>query len=262
MTSPEDLDGLLASSSGFPGCPRCMYFQGGSAALCYRCASKRWQDLADSGHRCEVCDLPFPVGESSCHNPVCAMSDRCFEWNYAIAMRTGSLKATINAYKYRGRKAWATVFGRLVVGFLDTHEETFGPIDLIIPSPSFTGEGAHRPWDHVGEIVRAAARESASWPFDEASPPAIVKTMETAQMVGMPYRQRRAHAETALRAALAIPEPDRVMGKRILVVDDVFTDGLTLREVARSLQIDGGAAEVCGVTLVRQPFGGQSQSSA
>jgi predicted amidophosphoribosyltransferase len=39
----------------------------------------------------------------------------------------------------------------------------------------------------------------------------------------------------------------------VLVFDDVFTDGFTLREVARALQA-AGANSVCGVTLTRQPF--------
>ena len=46
-----------------------------------------------------------------------------------------------------------------------------------------------------------------------------------------------------------------VQGKHVLVYDDVFTDGLTLNEVARALR-RAGADEVCGVTLCRQPYGG------
>lgn len=38
-----------------------------------------------------------------------------------------------------------------------------------------------------------------------------------------------------------------------LVYDDVFTDGLTLREIARKLR-DAGATRVCGVTLCRQEY--------
>ena len=44
-------------------------------------------------------------------------------------------------------------------------------------------------------------------------------------------------------------------GKRILVYDDVYTEGLTLREVARSLR-DAGAVEVSEVVLARQPYSG------
>ena len=50
--------------------------------------------------------------------------------------------------------------------------------------------------------------------------------------------------------------PDLVRGKRILVYDDVYTEGLTLREVARSLR-DAGAIEVSEIVLAREPYGGQ-----
>jgi hypothetical protein len=41
----------------------------------------------------------------------------------------------------------------------------------------------------------------------------------------------------------------------IVVYDDVFTDGFTLREVARCLIRVGDATVVCSVTLTRQPSG-------
>jgi predicted amidophosphoribosyltransferase len=69
------------------------------------------------------------------------------------------------------------------------------------------------------------------------------------------YHERRPHAETAIRDALLVPDPERVRNKVVLVVDDTFTDGLTLREVARALQLQGGARLVRGVTLTRQPYG-------
>jgi predicted amidophosphoribosyltransferase len=62
-----------------------------------------------------------------------------------------------------------------------------------------------------------------------------------------------------MRAALRIPRPAHVSGREILVYDDVFTDGFTLREVARALR-RAGAATVCGVTLTRQPGGGERRS--
>jgi predicted amidophosphoribosyltransferase len=72
-------------------------------------------------------------------------------------------------------------------------------------------------------------------------------------MTGLTYRERRVNAEGSLRAALSVPDPARTKGKTIAVVDDVFTGGLTLREVARALRLQGGAAVVLGVTLTRQP---------
>jgi predicted amidophosphoribosyltransferase len=74
-------------------------------------------------------------------------------------------------------------------------------------------------------------------------------------MVGNGYQERRRIAEGPLRDALRVTRGQTIRGKRVLVYDDLFTDGLTLNEVARVLRI-AGAAEVCGVTLCRQPYGG------
>jgi predicted amidophosphoribosyltransferase len=52
--------------------------------------------------RCPVCARPYAPGESTCGNPLCNRSDRCFPYNFPISMRTGILKEVINLYKYRG----------------------------------------------------------------------------------------------------------------------------------------------------------------
>ena len=49
-----------------------------------------------------------------------------------------------------------------------------------------------------------------------------------------------------------VPSPASAL---FLVVDDVFTEGFTIREVAKAL-IDRGAVEVSEVVLARQPFRG------
>ena len=48
-------------------------------------------------------------------------------------------------------------------------------------------------------------------------------------------------------------DPGVVAGKRVLVYDDVFTSGTTMRQVALKL-IAAGATGVDAVVLARQPF--------
>ena len=107
-------------------------------------------------------------------------------------------------------------------------------------------------------LARAATEVSpgAIWPFDIAGEPVIVKAGPTPPMVGHGYQERRRIAEGPLCDALRVTRVQDVYGKRVLVYDDVFTDGLTLNEVARALRF-AGATEVCGVTLCRQPYQGQ-----
>jgi len=50
--------------------------------------------------------------------------------------------------------------------------------------------------------------------------------------------------------AFAVSDPRRLRGRRVLLVDDVFTTGATLNECARTLRA-GGAREVRVVALAR-----------
>jgi predicted amidophosphoribosyltransferase len=256
---PGEIDELLAEAAGFGGCGACPYLQGGTPELCLRCARMTVEPLAPIDRRCGVCDQTYQAGLTVCKNPVCAMAERWFEWNFAVAIRSGVLETSIKRFKYEGKRGWAAIFGRILVGFLDAENRLFRDSDLIIASPAYTGPGAHRSWDYAREVLVAASREQrppSDWPFDLSDPPAIIKTAETEPMARIKtYQERKAHAETAIRSALLVPDPERFRNSVILVVDDTFTDGLTLREVARALQLQGGASVVRGVTLARQPYG-------
>jgi predicted amidophosphoribosyltransferase len=253
------IDELLAEAAGFGSCRVCPYLQGGTPELCFLCARQTVEPLAPVDRRCGVCDQTYQAGLTECRNPVCGMAERWFEWNYAVAIRSGVLEVSIKKFKYEGKHGWAAIFGRILVGFLDSEERLFSDTDLIVASPAYTGPGAHRSWDYAHDILVAASREQrppSDWPFDLAGPSAVIKTAETEPMARITkYHERRPHAETAIRDALLVPDPERVRNKVVLVVDDTFTDGLTLREVARALQLQGGARLVRGVTLTRQPYG-------
>jgi predicted amidophosphoribosyltransferase len=217
------------------------------------------EPLAD--RRCPVCDRPYAPDENTCGNPICNRSARRFSWNFAISMRTGQLKDAINRYKYDERWGWALIFGRVVAGFLEEQAGLFREFDVITASPTYVGPGG-RSFDHTRTVLERAAAEvppGTVWPFDITGEPLIVKTGPTPPMVGNGYQDRRRIAEGPLRDALRVTRD--VRGQRALVYDDVFTDGLTLNEVARALRL-AGATEVCGVTLCRQPYVGSTLHSS
>jgi predicted amidophosphoribosyltransferase len=209
-----------------------------------------------SKRRCERCDLPLERGEL-CGNPLCNSPIRMFDCNYAIAIKSGHLDRAIKRYKFEDKKHWATIFARVLVGFFEEEKEVFDTFDLIVASPTFTSRDPQdRPWDHTRLVIETAHAESRGrWPFDVGFPqPAIIKTRRTPSMTNKKWKERQAIAHGELRASLVIPDRRRTAGRSILVYDDVFTDGHTLSEVARCLKVKGGAADICGVTLARQPW--------
>lgn len=248
--------GEAPKPAGFGNCAKCAYLTGGPAGTCFACASKSFERLASD--RCELCELPLDKGE--CGNPLCKRGEdaRFFRWVWAISMRTGALRRAIDRYKVDGKVAWARIFGRVLLGYLNSQAAVFERYDLIIASPTFVGSGG-RSFDHTQMVIEwAAAEDDGTWPFT-ATAKVIEKTKATTPFRGRTWQRRREIAETELRSSLVVPTPAHVNGRRVLVFDDVYTEGLTLREVARALRT-AGATEVSEVVLARQPFGGSTQT--
>lgn len=217
--------------------------------MCWACAQAAL--VTARGRRCSTCEQPLRAG--ACPNFWCGRPDRGFDVIWTIALHVGVLRRVIAAYKYRRASEWAGVLGRLVAGYLTEHAPWFEEFELIAACPGLPTPG--RPWDHVGAIVdEAAAAAGELWPFDAGPVRCVVKTGATVPLMGAGApASRRLWAACDLRPALTVPDPDRVRGRQILVVDDVFTDGSTLREVALALR-DAGAAGVSGLMLARQPW--------
>jgi predicted amidophosphoribosyltransferase len=263
---PLTLEEQLAATPGFGQCNACQFVQGGAAALCYACARERVVPLAAPANRCPICDHTYLAGQVACGNPPCGWTTsvkspwsdvRWFDANYAIAIRAGVLSTVIDRYKVAGRTGWATILGRLLVGFIDEEWLRLPDIDFVVASPTYTGPGARHRFDHTGAVVHAAANESAfAVPeYDSATPAAVVKSTETPGMRPMKHADRKDNARGPLREALVVRMPERVAGRVVAVYDDVFTDGLTLNEVARQLRL-ASASRVVGISLSRQLYSG------
>lgn len=167
---------------------------------------------------------------------------------FALAPYATVWRQALVRYKYRAEKGRAADFGHAVADYLDRHSTWFEEFDLLVPVPAYTGPGSIRGWDPVGLIVsELRLRLGVGW---DVAPRAVVKRRETPRMQGRTWWQRQRVATGPLRAALWVPDPGVVAGARVLLFDDVLTEGGTLREVARALRL-AGAAEVAGLVLAR-----------
>jgi predicted amidophosphoribosyltransferase len=73
-----------------------------------------------------------------------------------------------------------------------------------------------------------------------------VRRRDTAPQTGLSAASRRAN----LRGAFAVRQRARVVGRTVVLVDDVLTTGATAHACAREL-LSAGAAEVHLVTVAR-----------
>jgi predicted amidophosphoribosyltransferase len=196
---------------------------------------------------CPVCGQIL-AGLERCPNHWCHRNDRAFSVAFSVGIHEGALRHAVLRYKYRDELWWAGVFARLLADHLRGHSTWFEEFDLLVPTPSYVGPSARRSWDPVGEIASRLCRLVE--PLWEVALGAVRKKRETPPMQGRGWADRRAIAAGPLRRSLVVPAPGLVAGARILVLDDVLTDGSTLREVARVLR-RAGAREVAGLVLAR-----------
>ncbi|MDQ2728223.1 MAG: hypothetical protein M3Y91_10265 [Actinomycetota bacterium] len=243
---------------GFPGCRHCPFRHGGAPNVCLECFEhgSLGAQVPDAPTRCGACGRPGPP-RRPCANPLCTRADRGWSAVFALGLHEAALRRSIASFKYHGERWWAGVFAGLLAGYLRAHPTWFEEYDLVLPMPAYRGEGARRAWDPVGSVFAdLVALIGSEWDCDDGL---IAKVAETPPMSGRSRRERVALAEGALRPALVVPDRRRVVGRRIVVVDDVLTEGSSLREVAVALRA-AGAEEVVGLVLARRGWDGRTQA--
>ncbi len=233
---------------GFPGCRRCPVRHRSLPEVCRACFDASTPTPAPPA--CPVCGQALRRA-GPCANRWCGRADRAYSSVFALGTYDGPLRRAIVAYKYGGQRWWGGVFARLLAGELSRHAPWFEEFDLLVGVPACLAPGARRSWDPVGVVLdQLIGLLGCAW---EVAPAAIVKDADTAPMSRRSRFERSVIAQRDLRRALRVPDPSSVAGRRVLVVDDVFTEGSTLQEVARAVR-KAGAAEVAGLVLARPPW--------
>ncbi len=238
-----DLDVLRPPPAGFAACGSCVYQKTGTAELCFTCSSEG--PVVDRP-ACAVCGQLLGQ-DGRCPSAVCNLDDHFYSRIYTVTERAEQMWLAIYRYKYEGERWRAAVLGRILIGYLEANRDVLQGYDLITSGAIYVGPQAVRLWDYLRVILDAARRVGPDWPF---TPGLIAKSGPTGRFLGISPEARREIAEGDLRAKLSVPEPEQVVGRRVLVFDDVYSEGYSLREMARVL-LGAGAAEVAGLVLAR-----------
>jgi predicted amidophosphoribosyltransferase len=199
---------------------------------------------------CPVCGQAC-AADGACPNSVCRLPDRWFSRVHTVSERSEEVWAALRRYKYDEERGWARILGRLLGSYLDERRGDLDGYDLVTTCALYTGPEAPRLWDYLRPVLDVAQAVSPGWPVAHGL---IEKSGPTPRFMGLGAEERRLAAEGPLRAALSVPEPGRVAGRRVLVFDDVYSEGYSLREMARVL-VQAGAAEVAGLVLTRRKGG-------
>ncbi|MCD6532734.1 MAG: ComF family protein [Deltaproteobacteria bacterium] len=155
----------------------------------------------------------------------------------------GPLEKIIPAWKYHKRNEFFPLVGELLESALSRQEILTPAFDLVmaIPlSPSVLRKRGFNQAFFIASVVSAFLKQPLARNL-------LIKHIDTPHQASL---DRRARALNLGPENFQVPEPDRIVGRNILLCDDVLTTGATLSAAARTLK-SAGAASVSALTLAR-----------
>ena len=178
---------------------------------------------------------------------LCRRLEPTFAKASAYGSYEGGLRELIHLLKYEQVRPAAGVLGRMLREAIADLEPSFRAAEiLVVPVPLYSRKLRQRGFNQSEVIVRAALKLVPPKDRLTLDAGALERRRETQSQTGLTRHQRREN----IRGAFVVAKPQKVKGREILLVDDVFTTGTTVSECARILR-RAGASKVFVATVAR-----------
>ncbi len=223
-----------------PICHLCkeFIFDSGEVKLCAGCLAMAPPLISPF---CTCCGQPFAGAGTDHLCSHCIIEPPPFSAARSALLFESSTKEMIHQFKYSKKVILRRPLGLLAASHLADFSERF-KADLILPVPLHVKRLRERGFNQavlIGEIL------SKKWGIT-LSRNNLRRTRWTEPQVNLGAAERAAN----VKGAFAVSSGEEISGKRIFLVDDVYTTGSTAKECSRIL-MKAGAAEVAVLTVAR-----------
>jgi ComF family protein len=199
---------------------------------------------------CTCCGAPFISRQDQNHLcGECLARPKKFRMARAAMVFDQQLMAVIHRFKYAAKTQLARPLGGLMLSrFMRQWEGE--KVDLILPVPLHPQKFRKRGFNQSYLLIRSwkavADAMTITLPDIPVHTNVLIRIQATVPQTGLGRRQRLKN----VKGVFSLRCPEKVYGKNVLVVDDVYTTGATVNECARTL-LKFGAERVDVLTLAR-----------
>ena len=214
-----------------PTCLGCHELTERQGSLCPRC----WNRVRFIERPyCEALGTPFSIDHGDGALSGDALADPPpFRRLRAVAAYGDVSRKLVQALKYNDRTDLAPW---MAAWMQRAGQELLANADVIIPVPLHPVRYLRRRFDQSAELSRHISKVSGV-PFD---PSILLRTRRTRQQVGLGVNERQDNVRGAF--AVADEMRIRIAGKSVLLVDDVYTTGATVKAATKVLKKAGAAS--------------------
>lgn len=194
------------------------------------------------GLYCPACNRRIPNVTERCH------STMSFTVAAAVSFKNKAVPALIHAYKYKNMNSAEKILG----GFLKTYYEMYilpglSPRErwITIPIPLHKNKERARGFNQTIRMYEFLLKQRTVLP--PLVQHALIRIKNTPSQTQCKNFEERAEN---IKGSFALENTERVRGKNILLLDDVFTSGATLNEAAHILK-SSGAKKIIGLVIAK-----------
>lgn len=203
-----------------------------------------WQDLTFiAAPHCTCCGLPFAL-DLDTEGALCAAclaEPFDFDCARSVVVYNDASRKLVLGFKYGDRLHTITTF---TPWLQRAGADLLMASDIIIPVPLHRRRLWQRRYNQSSLLAQALARATGL----PCLPAGLSRLRHTPPQKGLTRDQRRRNVDRVF--AVPSPAQQKIAGKRVLLIDDVFTSGATLNACSRALR-DAGARAVNVLTLAR-----------
>lgn len=222
-------------------CLACLRVLPSSSPECF-CPECRGQITFLTGSHCPVCGIIFPDSPSGDHPCGSCMENKpWFTSARAAVAYDGVILDAIHQFKYGRNITTGAALARLLSDF-DFEDLEWGIFDAIVPVPLHIKRLRERGFNQSLILARALGKKHGV-PVDFSL---LKRSKLTLTQTGLDKNERGKNISGAFIASL----PEKIQGRNLILVDDVYTTGATIDECAKTL-VQAGAKRVAAVTLAR-----------
>jgi len=188
--------------------------------LCFACHKA----LIKMGNHCYCCAQSLPLSGQLCG--LCQSTPPAFDRTFAPFMHQGEIRYLINQLKFHGAYKHSHILGLLLAEHI---AKTINPAKLIIPVPLHPIRYRQRGFNQTLEIAKTISKE-LSIPFNNSC---CQRRKNTPHQISLTAKQRHKNIKNAFQVV------DKINTPHIAILDDVFTTGATVNELAKTLKASG-----------------------
>lgn len=188
-------------------------------------------------NQCLWCGRWIESNYESCGE--CIIKPPPFLRHLSFCRYNGLFKDLLLLYKYGEVEKLKFLFAECLVELYQAKIAGNIAIDAIIPVPQ--DRGRKREFNHTLEVTRKLAQQLGI----TLLPHGLIKKKKTIPQAGLNRHERLKN----LNGAFAVPQPRTIEGKTLLLIDDVYTTGTTIRQCTRTLKQYN--TKVVAITLAR-----------